>query len=160
MSGDLRGFVYALEPVRQKAQWQLDALQRELAAATAKAAALRDETLALEARLQALALEARASAAARIDPSQSLARLAYLTEARQRLAKLSAERDAADAAQAELLRRVGKQRLGLDAIDDDRDRCREEHLAEQHRLAILHADDDWLARAGWRPSPTAGREAA
>lgn len=151
---DLRGFAYALEPVRLKAQWQLEALQRELAAATARATALRDEAQALGARLETLARAARAPTSGRIDPAQAYRALAYLSDVQRRLAALAVQRNTADAQQAALQQRVGAQRLALDALDEDRERCRGEHVAERLRQNAIEADDDWLVRSGWRRRDT------
>ncbi|SEK92980.1 hypothetical protein SAMN05216359_10416 [Roseateles sp. YR242] len=155
MTGDLRGFTYVLDPVRQKAQWQLDTLQRELAIATARVAALRQEAAALSARLAALAHEARSTAAAPINPSLHHQRLAYLADAQRRLTRLAADLSTAEATQADGTRRVSEQQLALDAINDDRERSREAYAAERQRVAAIEADDDWLTRAGWRQATVA-----
>lgn len=149
MTQDLRGFVYALEPVRVKAQWQLEALQRELATATARATALRDEAQALGARLEALARAARAPTSGRIDPAQAHRALAFLSDLQRRLAALAVQRNTADAQQTALQQRVAEQRLALDALDEHRERCRSEHVAERLRQHAIEADDDWLVRSGW-----------
>lgn len=149
MTQDLRGFVYALEPVRVKAQWQLEALQRELATAAARAAALREEAQALGAHFEAFARAARAPTSGRVDPAQAHRALAYLSDVQRQLAALAAQRSSADAQQTALQQRVAEQRLALDALDEDRERCRSEHVAERLRQHAIEADDDWLVRSSW-----------
>lgn len=159
ISGDQRGFAYPLEPVRQKAQWDLEDLQRDLAVAAARTAALRDQVVALDGQLRELSSQWRAASATRIDPLQSQQRVTYLSDVQRRLQALTLDRETAEAVQSELVRRIASQQLALDAIEQDRARCLDEHLAEQRRQVAVLADDDWMARAAWHRL-SSGQEAA
>lgn len=149
MSADLRGFVYGLEPVRTKAQWRLEALQRDLARATARSAELHGQTEAVTRDLEALTVQARSAAASLIDPTAALQRLTHMASISQRLTALSAERDAADAAKADCLEQVRKQQLAIEALEKDRERHQHDYVTERQRRSAVEADDDWLTRTAW-----------
>ena len=74
MSADRRGYVYPLEPLRLQAQWQLDALQRDLAACAARLAASAKDRLAAQAQLDAAARAARPTSSTGFDPALALRR--------------------------------------------------------------------------------------
>lgn len=120
---DIRGFAYALEPLRQRRRWQLDAAL----AALAQAQRLLDET---EARLSELReahdTQARAlseAALRRLDAGAHRRALAYLTHLRERAKLLEAERDA---------QRLARDQQRRDCIDRQ---LRQDGLETQARRA-------------------------
>lgn len=156
MSEDRRGFVYPLAPVLLQAQWQLDALQRELSASAQRLAALRADGVALAARHVALVHAARPSTEHRFDPSRALSRLAYLSDLQRRMAANASDVAAAETAHASLLAKVAASRLKLDAIERDGERCLQAYIEERARQSAIAADQDWLARASWRHNTVRG----
>jgi len=152
MSVDLRGFVYALEPLRRKQQWQLEAAQRSLGQAQAAHDAEQEALSRLQAALESVAQGASRAAVSRLDPMQHQRTLAYLIEMRGRLdaqelilQKAGALRDAARAACLALQQRC-------EALE----RHREQHQAQYRETEMARqaseADRDWLARSAWRSS--------
>jgi flagellar export protein FliJ len=150
MSVDMRGFVYALEPLRRKQQWQLEAAQRRLGQAQAAHDAAQAALTELQAVLAGVAQGAGRAADGRVDPAQHQRTLAYLIDMRGRIdaqqAVLEQTAAARDAARADCL--VAQQRC--EALARHREQHQDEYRAEELARQASETDRDWLARSAWR----------
>jgi len=160
MSGDRRGFVYPLEPLRLQAQWQLEALQRDLAACEARLAALCKDRQALQTQHDAAARAARPAASNRFDPALAHRRLAYLADAQRRIAAVMATEAETRTEHAEWQAKCHAAQLKLDAIERDSEERLQAHTAERARQQAVAADQDWLARMAWHRHAVASGEAS
>ena len=146
---------YALEPVRQRREWTLDA-------ATTHLAALQSELAMCE--LRALRLQEHRDREGRIaadawqrvrDPRSQSATLAYLSflqrqveDAQREVASLRVRVSDARAA-CQLRQRE------LEVIEEHRKQFQHEARLETHRQAAVQADADWTSRAQLRKGKAA-----
>ncbi len=152
MSGDRRGFHYALEPMRSLAEWDIDALAQECAALTAACerqqwrvdqlqaalTAARGEVAAQRAALAVLHIDAQRRAHAYMGHTQSLL-------AREQI-QLDLDRAASDDGHA----RLTQARKFADSLDRDKESAAVRHDDQLRRQAYLEADDNWLQRLHWK----------
>lgn len=150
MSVDMRGFVYALEPLRRKQQWQLEAAQRRLGQAQTAHEAAQAALTELQAALAGVAQEASGARGGRVDPVMHQRTLAYLIDLRGRIdaqqAVLEQAGAARDAARAACL--AAQQRC--EALTRHRERHQDQYHAEELARQASESDRDWLARSAWR----------
>lgn len=142
---DVRGFSYALEPLRQRQRWQLDAAL----AALARAQRALDAT---EARLSQLheAHDAQARALSeavmrRLDASAHRRALTYLAHLRERAAQLEIERNRQRDARDEQRRDCVARQLRLDGLEQHRQDTLNEFADDARRRQANEQDRDWLA---------------
>ncbi|GAB2842881.1 hypothetical protein GCM10027277_07700 [Pseudoduganella ginsengisoli] len=154
MTRDRRGFHYALEPVRQVTDWDIDQIGRELAPLNDAVAGHERKVGGLQQALSAAqsALMAQRRANAVLDVTAQRAAHGYLVQVQQQLAAardaLRACADERDAVQARLL----EARRRADSLERDRDAALAEHDLATARRAFQQADDIWLQRLHWRKS--------
>jgi hypothetical protein len=146
MSVDLRGFDYALEPVRCRWQWQLDALQVRLGKLEGE---IRDAEAALAERrslYKSLGEEAGKGLLGRFDPDQHRRRLTWLAQLRGTIAHGETELAALKADRAALRLECRTQQTKVELIHAHRDECVAEFAGDEARRLAAQADRDWLAR--------------
>jgi hypothetical protein len=146
MTGDLRGFHYALQPALERQRWRTDALQAKLGAAQR---AVTEAQAALDAREQQLGAMHQALADARsgrVDPVLLRRSLHWLAGERaqialdhQALAQLKAQR-------AEVLAEYRAQQAKLESLQQHRAEHQAEYVQDAQRRLAAEADNDWLAR--------------
>jgi hypothetical protein len=147
MSVDLRGFEYALEPLRSQRQWQLDALHAQLGKTQGSILEAHEALAGLRSKLQVQSQEAmRSLHRQRIDPDRHTRGLRWL-------AQLQAEISTGESRLAELqsLRsRLSAQCLTLqyklNVIEAHRDECMAEFACHESGRLAAEADRDWLVR--------------
>jgi hypothetical protein len=147
-----RGFTYALEPVRQRRQWQLDA---QLARLAARQQVLGEQRAELEQIEQGCDHQAALAArfwTERPDPRAQARLLGYLALLQQRRADTEREIAAlAEAVEQERQECVTLQQR-LEALDQHRSESVAHYVVEHHRKAAAEADRDWLARSSLTPA--------
>jgi hypothetical protein len=149
MSLDLRRFEYALEPLRRRWQWQLDALQGQLGAAQ-REIAVEDAVIAgHRERLEAERNRAAAAAVRRLDPSSYPCLLHWLGQLRDVIEAAEVEQDRRRERRAVLQAQCVAQQRRLEALERHREECVAEHVVEEARRDASEADRDWLVRRGW-----------
>ena len=160
MSADLRGFVYALEPLLRQRQWRVDAIQLRLGRVQHE---IEDARRALEehAALRRVAGEETARAFASAGDSHAHARrLQWLVALNERHLALegglSALQDRRSALQQDWVR---EQRV-LEAVEAHRADRVQEHAQERAALAAAEADRDWLVRIASAGAAAAPRKGA
>lgn len=151
---DLRAFVYLLEPLRRRRQWQLDAAlallgeqRRKLAVQETGCETLRQECLAQAAQAARVWRD-------RADPAAQQRLLGYLAALQQRQAQaqheLNALYDMAEQARAD----CAAQQQRLEVLQQHRDSQFMEFAGEQQRKACVEADRDWGGRDSYRRTAT------
>ena len=147
---DLRGFRYALEPLRQKREWELDLLQREVASLAVRVEAAYATLADLHARRMAAAESAARACLERVDPVAHRQSLAYLAQLQGRVVEARRERDALAAEKTEAMARciAGQQKLEL--LARNREDALRDYAAEQSIRLAAEADGDWIMRCHWR----------
>lgn len=144
-----RPFDYALQPMLQRARWQLDAALAELAASARKLETLKASATAHQDQFASMLGWMNSSTALSLDPNVARNRVAYLAQAASKTANF--QRDIAKA-EEELrkLQDIGRERqLRLDAIEQHRHDAEEEHRQALAQKAAAQVDDDWLVRGHW-----------
>jgi len=150
MSNDLRNFTYALEALRCKHQWQLEAAQaclarslREQAAAATRLSKLRQEHADCAAKIASNALR-------QLDPAMHRGALAYLQQLAAQICQCDEALQAMDR-QCERLRQACLvENRKTESFARDRERCMSEAGQAARTLAGHEADYDWNARRAWR----------
>ncbi|KQV57995.1 MULTISPECIES: flagellar FliJ family protein [unclassified Duganella] len=141
----LRGFRYALEPVRLTRQWAVDGLAPELQAAAAELAVQQREL----DRLQALAHAAQAewnglSQAGQAMPAERFAQLGrYLGDCRLRQAVQAQAVERTVQALEAVRQRMLAARRELDAVEEHRDEAGRQFLRQRQDGDIKAADELW-----------------
>lgn len=145
-AADLRGFSYALEPLRRQRGWQLEQQRLQLARARQQ---LNEEEQVLSRQKQKHAQSSHAvlsAASLRLEPGVHARSLAYLTQLQKDMT-IQAETIRTLRAQYEKAQQAYFQaHKNLEALDRHRDLALLEHTAECLRMQALEADRDWLAR--------------
>jgi hypothetical protein len=146
MSADPRGFDYALEPVRRRRQWLLDAAQARLGRIEAALAEVLDERARLAAQHETAQQEAAQALLGRLDPDRHRRNLAWIAwlqsevaRIQRQVATLEGERDAAR-------REVLALQLKCDLVEAHRDECIADFVCDALRREAVEADRDWLMR--------------
>jgi len=141
-----RGFTYALEPVRQRRQWQLDAQLARLAAQQRMLSDSRAALVLLEQGVDRQSGLAVRFWTERPDPRAQVRMLGYLAMLQQR--RLDAERDIAALAKEvdETREQCTRLHQRLEVLDQHRRESVAQHVVEHQRNMASEADRDWLAR--------------
>lgn len=152
-AGDLRGFVYALDPVVRQHEWAYEA---ELGRLGQAQRLLADARGALETQLQEQAAQAALAQELlrqRGDPQAYRLVLSYLAEVQGGIVAARSAVQRREAECTEVRNRCLVLHRKIDGFAQDRVRCQREHVQEQARRAEVEADRDWIARGAWRPRP-------
>jgi len=143
---DLRGFRYALEPARQRAQHRVDSAvgllgqrQHAVAEAQRRADAVREQCLDLARR-------GTPNPRAPIDPWRALALSHRLQQLSGSLAAAERETAARQAEAGEARRDLERARVEQQAFDTHREEALRAHVVDSGRRLQAAADQDWLAR--------------
>jgi hypothetical protein len=144
---DVRGFVYALEPVRQQQQWRLDKLMSAFARAQQT---LRDTDARID-HLQAMHDEQARNAAQalqqRMDPRTHRHALGFLMHLRDQRKQLDALRQEQLAEKERLRKECTTLQLRLDGMTQHREDALMQFASEVRQRASNEQDRDWLARS-------------
>lgn len=147
---DVRGFAYALEPVRLRQRWRVDKAMADLGRAERT---LGEAEAALETARQlrdAAAAEAAAGMRRKLDPADHRRTLAYLSSLTQQAVGLERERDTKLQLCGECRRVCLSQQLRLEALTAHKDDALSEYATELRQRDAIEQDRDWLARAPGR----------
>jgi hypothetical protein len=154
MSGDRRGFEYALEPVCSITAWKIDELGRELARHNIEVAAQQQQVDALAAGFGAARMrvieQRRAQALIDID-AQRVAH-AYMLHVQNQLTMHSAQLRIMQQQRDEVRDRLIEERRFADSLERDKEAAAGEHDLAVARRGYLDADDNWMQRLHWRKS--------
>jgi len=146
MTIDHRGFRYALEPMRRRQAWQLEALESRLTRANQEVAAAAEQLLASKRHLEVQHGQVLVAATRGLDPACQRRSLWWLAQLREQIALAQTELKALQATCCQLQVEYVTQRNKRDAIEQHRADCLAAYAqTEQNRQASV-ADVDWLAR--------------
>jgi hypothetical protein len=149
---DTRGFKHELEPLQRKHEWQLAALDAQLARSQIALRQSKDALHALRTQLQQNLVWARESAQQRFDPQSHqrlVACLVLLDERIQQAERVVHERFLQkQKCQAE----CNEKRQKIEAIETHRNAALQAFVAERERLQLSQQDRDWMALHSIRPN--------
>ena len=144
---DVRGFAYALEPLRQRQRWQLDAALASLADAQHELDITEKQLLQLRQAHDAQARALSDAAMRRLDADAHRRTLAYLAQSRERAVRLEIEHNRQRETRDERRRDCVARQLRLDGLEQHRRDTLAEFANEARRRQANEHDREWLARA-------------
>jgi predicted nucleic acid-binding Zn-ribbon protein len=146
MSADVRGFNYALEPLRKRQAWQLEALQARLGIANRDIASATSQLHQRHERLREQHAKACEAVTQRVDPVLQRRSLCWLAQLREEITLAQTRMNELQMQRSHLMTECVASQNKLAAIERHRDECLAEYAqTHQNRLAAA-ADSDWLAR--------------
>lgn len=152
MSKPARGFKYPLEPMRNKRQWERDALGHELARIETALKAQRERVTETERSFTEARKEWRSRSEGNRALNVSVQRIfaAYLADASDTLASRKKEAAATQRSRGEAAERLMKAQRVLDGVERHKSRLVREH--ERNELARQYREFDaaWIQHAGQR----------
>ncbi|KHK58664.1 hypothetical protein PI87_02665 [Ralstonia sp. A12] len=152
MHADLRGFEYALEPLRQQRQWRLDKLLADLGSLQRDIARARAELDRLQARHREHAQAISDAIQRHFDMDVYRRGLHWLAGLRSQMLEQEA------ALETLLLKKEGMQKACVDAqqkldvMERHRDDSIVDYVQAQSSRALAQADQDWIGRQGQMPA--------
>ncbi len=153
MSIDLRRFVYPLEALRRRHEWQRDAARTRLAAAEREVATERAKLEALREERTRAAADCARSAARHLDPQRHVQGLAWLARLHARIAKQEDVLAKAEARRDAVRKECTERQQKVELDDEHRESCLEEFRVSEEARGRAEADRDWIARQQWRSTP-------
>ena len=144
---DIRGFVYALEPLRQREQWRMDKAMTALAQAQHALLMLEQQMKQLRDTHDQHAAAIGQGLSSRLDPSVYQRALGYLAHLRDQWKTLDAQRQAQQSARDQLRRECLAHQVRLEGLTRHRDDALTQHAHEVRQRSLSEQDRDWLVRA-------------
>lgn len=144
---DVRGFVYALEPARQKLQWHLDKLMADLAKAQQALAATETQLAQVQQLHDREAQAAGQALLERLNPDAHRRALGYLARLREQSCQLAEQCDALRAARDGARQACVAQQLRIESLTRHKDDAFVQYADEARQRASTERDRDWLARS-------------
>lgn len=144
---DVRGFVYALEPVRQKQQWRLDKLMAELARAQQALAEIEGRIAEVQQLHDQQAEAAGQALLRRLDPGAHRRALGYLAQLREQSRQLREQRELQLSARDDLRQACVAQQLRIEGLTRHKEDALTQYADEVRQRASTEQDRDWLARS-------------
>jgi flagellar export protein FliJ len=146
---DLRRFEYALEPLRRRRQWELDALRAELGRVQKQVSEAEEGVEKLRGELREATAAAARDLSARVDPARHPRSVGWLVQLRAAIeagvAKVAALRAEREQVRARLV--AGQQKL--EVIERHREESQADFAQGEVARLATEADRDWLARRDW-----------
>jgi hypothetical protein len=144
---DVRGFVYALEPVRLRQQWHLDRLMSRLARARAELHEIETQLTRTQQAHDREAEEAGRVLLQRLDPAAHRRALAYLAQLRDRCRQLETRGELQRTACEDLRKECAAAQLRLEGLALHKENALTQYAEELRQRHGTEQDRDWLARA-------------
>lgn len=152
MTGDRRGFDYALEPMRSVTEWDMNDVARELAAQNTALHSQQGKTDQLSNSLALARAEViqqrQVQAVLNID-AQRLAH-AYMLQVQQQLIIENAQLRSMQQERDETIVRLNGLRKFADSLDRNKEAAAEEYDQKIVKQGYQQVDDSWLQRMHWR----------
>ncbi|MDQ0086098.1 phage shock protein A [Variovorax boronicumulans] len=143
---DVRGFVYALEPVRQRQQWRMDKLMTSLARVQQALVETEARMNEVQAMHDERARNAGQALVQRMDPGAHRAALGFLTHLRDQRRELDAQRKEKLAERDRLRKDCMALQLRLDGMTQHKEDALTQYADEVRQRNSNEQDRDWLAR--------------
>lgn len=160
MSSDLRGFVYALEPLLRQRQWRVDALQARLGRLQREVDDLRQDLATFGDAQRAAGEEATRAFLTAGDSHAHVRRLHWLVQLRDRRTLLEGRLDALHERRRVLREECRREQQTLEAIEAHRGDAVQDHTRDEAARSANEADRDWLVRMAVVAASTSGGIAA
>ncbi len=142
----MNAFKYPLEPLREHAQWQLEAARLKLAQIEKSVIEAHRQLASAVEELSRVASQATEAEGGALDPARQRRLLDYLAQMRSRIDErkdaLDGLKQAGEDARAECLKRQQK----LDVTDAHRKTLAAAHAHLEVARGLREADQDWIAR--------------
>jgi flagellar biosynthesis chaperone FliJ len=146
---DLRRFDYALEPLRKRRRWQLDALEARLGRVEREVQQAMEELEVLRARHREESEQAAQRLSGAIDLEGYARVLTWLAD---RVRAIHAQQERLEELRRERIRVRAKclaQQQKVDVIERHRADCLAEFSIEEQNRQSSEADREWLVRRTW-----------
>jgi len=147
---DLRGFVYGLEPVQQKQQWRLDALQVQLSKTHKQLQQHQAALDALQLTHREQSLHATQALQRQFNPAAHSLTLAYLAQLQEQIDVSQARLVQTQNEQKALQQACIAQQNRLVLLTRHREQATQAYMKEEANRLASEADRDWMARRQWR----------
>ena len=149
---DLRGFVYALEPLKLIGEWNEERLQLELAGVQRKRLMTVAKLDKIVAEADEVSGEIKMQIVSHLDPQRYQQVLDYLLYLSSKKKEVEIRLAAVEREVSELIVRLRNQQKKTEGFRTHAATEKKEFLLEQSRLQSAIEDQDWLARLSWRNS--------
>ena len=143
---DMRAFVYPLQVLMQRKQWQADKGLREMAAALGRLRKAEEECEQLSAACDAHAQQARQAWGKRTDPASYQRLLVYLAGQQQKKAGLEDRRQALQLEYRQAQASYVALQKQLEGLGRHREGCQDDYEVGERTRLLVQADQDWVAR--------------
>lgn len=143
---DLRGFVYPLQVLVQRKQWQVDERLRDLAAALERLRQAQRECDELSAACSSAAEQARQSWHRRTDPVTHQRLLVYLAVQQEKTVQLEGRRQALQLEHQRAQRDYLLLQKQLEGFCRHRKDSQDEYAAVERSRQLVRADQEWIGR--------------
>lgn len=150
MSVDLRGFVYRIEALRRKQQWQFDAAQARLGAAQREVDRLHDCLIRLRQEFDQAALHCAQGTQQPLDPVRLGLGLHFLARLQDSIRESGNTLSQAEGKRDELRKLCALQQQKVDLIEQHRKTSLDAYRDAEQSRERAEADSDWLARDRWK----------
>jgi len=144
---DVRGFIYPLEPIRQRQQWRLDKTMVELARAQQAILETEAEMTGLQHAHDRQAAAVARALPQRLDPAAHRRALDYLANLRRQWQQLEVQRDNQRVARDLLRQECLAQQVRLDGLTHHKEDALTAYADEIRHRNSNEQDRDWLARS-------------
>lgn len=146
MNADVRGFTYALEPLRRRQRWQLEALQVKLGGANRDIADSTARLAQFEEQLRTQLAQASDAVTQRFDLAVHRRSLYWLARLREQIAQAQTQLQELCERRAQLRADCLSRQNKLDVIERHRDDSMSAYTQTHQNRQGAAADADWLAR--------------
>ena len=150
---DVRGFIYPLEPIRQRQQWRLDKSMAELARAQQAILETETEMTRLQHAHDRQATAVAQALPLRLDPGAHRRALDYLAHLRGQWQQLDVQRKDQCVARDRLRQECLAQQVRLDGLARHKEDALTEYADEIRHRNSNEQDRDWLARSPFARPP-------
>lgn len=145
-AADLRGFRYALEPLRQRGEWQIESVLSALADVQRRIEEHEQQRRRLVTVAEDQARALTTAGGLQVDASARRCLIEYLASNRAEIARVDRDLDVLRQRLEELSADHAQRRRKLDMLDEDRARAVTAYSRQSEARAANEADAQWLNR--------------
>ncbi|MHA6845561.1 hypothetical protein [Ralstonia syzygii] len=150
MQPDLRGFEYAMEPLRQQRQWHMEKLLADLGRLQHDISQAQADLERLRIEYEDHARSATDAAHQRFDIGTHRRGLNWLMALRTQILEKASRLDALQRQKLDIQQACVVAQQKVDVIEQHRDESIADYVQAQNGRLLAQADQDWMARQGRR----------
>ncbi|CBJ37729.1 protein of unknown function [Ralstonia solanacearum CMR15] len=150
MQPDLRGFEYAMEPLRQQRQWQMEKLLADLGRLQHDISQAQADLERLRSEYEDHARSAADAAHQRFNIDTHRRGLNWLIALRTQMLEKESRLDALQRQKLDIQQACVVAQQKVDVIEQHRDESIADYVQAQNGRLLAQADQDWMARQGRR----------